>query len=1639
MNSEIIDITTICDTFPKTPEPEIDRGNVLDGIDRVFGGSATMVIVEGDGLGKTNILAKFALRHSNQSAALFVNTSSRWGCDIEYLRRDLANQLNWILTKEELGPEDVPDDVFLRKAFTEIHRINRRRNKNFYFIVDGIDELPPDFAVVQQSVINILPWGLHQFKFLLSGDSIRMTNLLPKNITIKPFPLAPFSQDETRRYFSNTNLSPANVDCIYRIWRGLPSHLASIRRLVQFGDVEPDKLFEQLPSHLPGLFELEWKKADLSDSLTSSVLAILAHDRGDHTISRLARLLNCSDDKIVSRVDDLSFVLIDDSSGKIAFVSEAFRSFAVSHLDDKRREVANLFVDAIFQQSDDLTSFNNLSRYLEETGRFSELLNYISPEYLRGKLESSQSLQIVKYTAALGLQAAQRLHRDDALIRFGMQQSALNEVGIAASWRSEVMARTAVGDFESALSLAQRTVLQEDRLHLLAVIARVKRQQKLVVEQELSNQIKFLYSQIEWREVNDQAVDIAADLLYTHPDLAINLLEQTGRPRSGDQTLDWAFASLYLKAEAVSNEFDDFVRLHELVSSKIKDPVAKTFSSSMSEYVKDYSAEQVIAEAQKLDRPVEAVYLLRRWAVANKRKQNAVKVVDFALNLIIRTTPYSPNARDFQEIASPLPFVPDKNIALELVRSFDSQKGVISTVGPTEDFVLLTLILAETEFRWDFNNGRHRFVEIYYYILGIVDIYIKANCTAHLLSSITRVDPRHELETLDKLHSSTEGDLRLYVAQLLEATSDHYDVTQRIIAALSLEKSDLAHEFAMQLNVEPRRNAALRDIITNIISDGVTKNRLVQARNLLSNIKDAGLRDEVVDAILNEASLDNELDEEAFKALLPVIHACGDILDVEVKCRAYCHVIIVAKKVLATDWEDLRNSTIDKIETTWNQIDIAWQRIEIGFKMAEKLAQVLPDYAQRLIQLTDAFRKNVLFESEWAASSYNFSVSLSLRAYSGLLLRRHDTAEHLAAINNLIEQISSLGEQAILWSELALYYAQNKRTDDAKKIVSQHIRPLLERLRQVKDNHYFNVLVSAAPALFVAHSVTAFEILKDLPISEQDRACWGICRYIMLKRSPSDPYEYWMLQNSNVSYEDIVDVCAVADRISTDVHIYQIIEWITDVLLARSSRTKYSHQQKSDLIRRLKDLVGAKLPNPRFIKHEGWKVAALAKIERVNKYNNDDWKKIIDQARTIPNKSDRSLVLGMVTASMPLKDSHLRDRLFEEVTQEIEQMPDVTDKINQYKSMAYLNSANPTLYSKYLRRAMSIASEKKLLDRIEYQRQIIDLAYRFDRDLASSLASLSDDDPARNILKQQLDTLKAVEDIASQSTPTTIMDSGEFPDIAWRLLGKLNANRINALHVDKTRLYIEQAASLPMHEAYPILSWVIQNAVVRHANTEQALTLLRPIFEATLLGAELTARVAVRSAIDSKRLRDVRFVETGLTQNVFGAGERQAALSFLRSWFEQHLGDTLKICDQYFGPEDLDLLKLVLSVKPDCRVLVLSGQKHHNDLRISNPAESYRVHWRSISDQEPPETEIVIVGRAASKKSPIHDRWWITNGFGINVGTSFNSLGITQESIIMPLSEEKTIQCEQELDQYLFRQKRDYSGERLEYTITILT
>jgi hypothetical protein len=1077
--TEIMDLATVCQSFPRLVDPQIERDNILEAIEMTFAGEAQVLIIEGlEGIGKTTLLAQFVRRHPKHAISLFIKPTSHWAYDPAIIKRDLCNQIHWILYQEELRPTEFISEDVLRNYISAL--LVKARWGDFYFVVDGLHEIPQENEQVREIILDMLPWGMPGCRFLFAGEANQFTKQRMQYIVSKISQLPPFSFEETKRFLNDLGLDEFFIEKIHRAYKGIPSKIASARRILTS---KAQKLMENSPNLLDNPYQIEWHEVDVNNAEQILLLAIVAHELREHTLTDLARIIGITIDTATELIQDLNFVFVDPQDGVVSFVTEEFRKFAAIQLRYMKDRVNDLLIRELLKDPEGDTALIYLPEYLGLAGKTKELIEYLSPERFTKLVECTQSLSVIRQKADLGVRAAIDLHRDDDLLRFTLQDSIILDLDKADVWRSEIEARMALGDYKSALALAQRTNLKEDRLHLLAIIAKVKLEHNITPEMELMEQIRQLYNQIDKTALGERAIDIAADLFYSHRDLAIDLVEKATASDLSENALDLAFARLSLAASKAGKERIPSDNTVVDIRSRIKDPELRNFSAAASVLLEEYSAREIINEVEKLDSAVEKMFLLRQWALDNKRRDDACDVIDFALQFAVKTTRHAFNARDYREIVSPLPFISDSTTAKKFVSILDSQKSTVEHIGPTEDYVRLQLTLVHTEYNYDFEAALDRVIDIYLYIDDLNDLMTKANCMARLAALLIDRDPQGLLNRKDNIHTIVNSDLQEHVQLLLDTTGDHYEVTRKIIQPLAKTKPDLALEFAMKLNTEKRRDKALLDIIKSALRVPLNKVNLHFVDEVWNKLEDQELKDEavlkVIERFLREDN-DNKV-EVMMPQVLQFINRIDGVLDVVERCRAYCLAYSILVKSDQDKYASFASHLLRSLETAWHAIDEGWLKVNNGFKIAESLAEVSPEIGQTYIGKTESARNEILISSSGAAETYIGCLCLAIRAYVGLLPNGIATQSDLERLDRLIDRLPSYGDRAILWADLALRCYAYKKSDECEHIVIEHVRPLIEDISSDNFARKIDVIIITAPALYHAHPKTALELISKLP------------------------------------------------------------------------------------------------------------------------------------------------------------------------------------------------------------------------------------------------------------------------------------------------------------------------------------------------------------------------------------------------------------------------------------------------------------------------------------------------------------------------------------------------------------------------------
>ena len=1227
--ARVASITDISRSFPQLSGGQVPRDNLLQLVDTILEDVYDLVSVEGlEGIGKTTLLVQYARRHAQRCFSVFIRPSSRFAYDPAIVLHDICDQINWVLRGTELPPAQPVNDAIYQQLIMDLQRHARHRDR-YYFIVDGLEEIPKEGPQVQD-IAELLPIGLPQFKFVVSGSVDNIPGLARQKIQRKAITIPPFSLDEAIRFFSELSVPDPIVGEFQRACKGVPSHLAVLRRLLSSGTTA-ETLIDELPVTLSGLFEIEWGAVDKANHLQVETLAVLSFDRRKHTVTDLAQVLETEPETIKSCVAPLTFVTISESDGEVDFVSESFRRFAGLRLQDRREPIRTQIIESLLKRPESSDALAFLPTYLEEAGRLDDLVDFLSPEHFTAMIESSESLRPVQQKAELGLTAALKLDRDGEILRFGLERSVIEDPDASGISRSEIKARMALGKYKASLALAESAVVKEDRLRLLAAIARLRREAGFSPEPELVEQITLLFNDMNKLSIGENLSELAADLMFSRPDLAIQLAEQGTMvdPSLGEPSVDWSLAQLsVVAAMGKKKASEELSKTAEEIRQRIKDPAALGVSAAVSMLIGDYSASDVLRETGKLERAKDQLFLLRMWAENTRHTSRAGDVIDFALKLAVKTTEYVPIATDLRQLATPLPSVQDISQRRGLVGTFDTQKATAQELGPTDDFVRLQLFLLHAESTYDPEAATRRLLEAYYFVADIANLEVKATCLARLVAALPEIDPKSSLsDTHEVLETSTE-ELRECVRKLLESTADHYLSSRSVIEALAKKRPDLAVGFIQNLNTATRRDSALDDFYEKALSQPSTNIPLQLLNQCLDRFWEHNLRDGAVNSVLARmAKSSGERLTKLLDQIVPFIGRIRDIDNSDMRCRSCCHALTILSKSQSSSYPSLRDNIQEILEAAWNQMELSREKVNTGFYISSSLAPYSRDEASKYLVLTDALRKTAGMNSSTA--SYTACIRLAIRAYSGLLPKHFDSEVDLEHLTTQIERVISDQSRIFLWTDLALKFLSVDRIAEGRKTISERVRPLLDTIGARNHFEWQYALKVCAPALYQNHKTSAVELMRKLDPPIRDEALGNAIVFILRKVWRFEPFELKSAKSRyQLSYEEALDICELMEEVDEDSDIYSYITSVVESALWKQNR--FSQQQKADLAQRLSAAVEKKLPNRNFIAHEGYKILCQAFIARlVKKGQVED---LISKARTIANVSDRAFILAQIAS-----------------------------------------------------------------------------------------------------------------------------------------------------------------------------------------------------------------------------------------------------------------------------------------------------------------------------------------------------------------------------------------------------------------------
>ncbi len=1633
---DVMDLTKISRNFPPTPTPEISKESFLDTLICNFE-SIPMVIVEGqDGIGKTNLLSQFCRLYPEQAISLFINPITHSSYNPELIALELLNQAKWILTRKEI--ESVEDlDIKTQWGITkwELQKWARKNRRKIYFVIDGLAEIPNDEIKYRDMILELLPFGEgNEFRFLMSGDESVYALGYTEKIEKKPFSMSGYTIDEAFNVLASTKFSREEIKDLYQISK-LPSFFASIQRIMATG-VEHQDLLDNLGNNYSNVLDIEWKCVDETNSEELNLLSFLAFSKVDFTIEELSTIAEIKKERITQIITKISFISFFEKENTVRFINEALRRYAHQKLFVNKKKIEEKIIDYLRTTPDNKRAISMLPVLYSDSERYNELIAHLTPENFRIMLESDESLLPLRETAKLGVRAALYLSRDSDLVGLGIFSSIIQTLYSTNVLESEIGALIALQQTDKALALIEQTSTKEDRLYLLAILSNTQLNMKADI-QGLDLRIESLYKQIDVASLGDKAIDIASNLLNGYPDLAFDLVEKSTMSDKSENALDFAFIKLSLKALENIEDENQSTDILERIQGKIKNPSIKKFSSNSIAFL-SLSPKRIIQEVEQVEKASEKLYLLRSWITKNREIEGIEEVIELSLRTAINTTDYSPNARDYREIASAIPFLKDLDKVAKFINILDGQKGTVENLGPTEEYVRLLLILATAEIRIDKEMCRSRIIDAYLIIHYLEDLSTKCSCLGRIAATINDIDKQKEFEKKDSLHSIIETELKDNLDLLLKKTADQYESTKGIIKALARSDPENTLSLTQELNSEYRRNVALKDFLRTYL---LLPENCIEFSILIKAISKFTILSEKEKGFLEIFSRVNSfsvLSKEKESTYLTFLNEVENLAGPVEKCNIYSLFLESYERISEIKNQDIVESYFAKLFLCWEQIDAGWVKLDIAYRIIEAISSY-KDKANAFLLKIDSFRKSQLFETDTTAISYIACIKLSVRALSGLFDKNLFSFSDIEKICRFIHDFPSPVERVGLYTDLALTLKNAKKDVEFKRIVQDKIRSEIDEIPIEEIGSRTLSIMASAPALYMCHAASANSLIDQLPSDKKDEAYRNIISYIITKKLNSEPI-FNPLNNPifGLNYEEISDLLSIIEKIDQDSLIFVSLCAIKDCFDSNLSRI--SRQQKAEITRELLSIVDRKFPNPKFIKHEGYQIISKAIIYSFNQKNDSDWNDLIKETEKIQNDADRVFIMAYIAYSLPKRLREKRVDLFEKASELTLSLPSMKDQMDRFELISQLAiEIDVNLTKKCLKSGIELSSKRDSSDAYKAQRRFIDLAYKIDPNLAASLASIADDDPARfkakQNLHQRISTNELKDNISDLSTVNAEpeFDENKLTNAAWLLLGSLNSHRIAPQHFEKVRKYAVSGANSNLRLSYPIYAWLVQNAVDRYKTTDQAASYIRPLFEAIINGCELVQAISRKTSSRSRNLTKHDQNEDSQRSIILENQSKDDAMTLISDWLKDNLGDYLLVADPYFGVEELWLLNMINTINHNCEIQIITSRKHNT--KINLPWESeYLNCWKKISDQDPPMTEIIIAGLQSNQMSPIHDRWLITQGKGLSFGSSINSLGAVRISEIRGLSTNEAIEREEVIKKYTVTREKTIKSERIVYS-----
>jgi hypothetical protein len=198
-----------------------------------------------------------------------------------------------------------------------------------------------------------------------------------------------------------------------------------------------------------------------------------------------------------------------------------------------------------------------------------------------------------------------------------------------------------------------------------------------------------------------------------------------------------------------------------------------------------------------------------------------------------------------------------------------------------------------------------------------------------------------------------------------------------------------------------------------------------------------------------------------------------------------------------------------------------------------------------------------------------------------------------------------------------------------------------------------------------------------------------------------------------------------------------------------------------------------------------------------------------------------------------------------------------------------------------------------------------------------------------------------------------------------------------------------------------------------------------------LAGTELAVQLAEQIYVQQKTA-GLRATVPAISDGVDRL-DRQQFFSVLSTWLTENRCDHLVICDATFAQEDLDFLRFIRTAKSVRHISIVTSKGAQTPPPEGLDLEqAYGAYWKDhVSDQRPPTTRFVLLGKETQGTSPIDRTLILGDTGGLELQNSIRKFGTERPDELRRLEASDIEKLLEMVEDYASGKLTEQNGHRI--------